>query len=392
MLTDAAIKRRAKTERSIFDSQGLYLRIEPGGSKGWRWNYSYGGRRKTLSFGPYPFITLEKARELRDEARRAMREGKDPLKLRREARAAQAGDSVKFVADQWLEKKHHDSAPATKEKYRWLLEQKIYPTIGTRSIRSIDAADLLQVVRPIERAGQRETAHRVLQVCGRVWRFAVARNLATRDPSADLREALAPVRRQHYPAVTDPAAVGALLRAIDSLPETSAVGIALRLLPHVFVRPGELRTAEWIEFDLDAAVWRVPARKTKLRRDHLVPLSTQAVALLRTRQAQNTLGSRYVFATPRTIKRPLSENAFNAALRALGYPPEVATAHGFRSTARTLLDERLRLPPEWIEVQLAHLVPGLLGETYNRARYVDERAGMMQRWSDYLDELKAAVR
>lgn len=385
MLTDAVIKKKkpeAKPKKH-WDEHGLYLLINPNNVRGWRWKYYWRGKERLLSLGPYPLITLEKAREKRDDLRRLLRDGVDPAKSRLRAKAAKKGESFREVAMRWLASRHKNSADTTTEKIQQILERHVFPAIGDDPIGALEPIDILEMLRVIEATGKHETTHRAHSVTGRVFRFAIAEQLATRDMAADVREALAPVKVEHHAAVTTPAAVARVLRLIDTLPFTT-VGIAMRLAPYLWVRPGELRFMEPKELDLDAALWTIPASKTKLRRDHLVPLAPQAVALLR----QRPMTGRYVFPSPRTAQRPISDATLTATLRALGVSGEEHTVHGFRSTARTLLDEKLRYPPDVIEVQLAHKIPGSLGATYNRAQHLEQRIAMMKTYADYLDRLK----
>lgn len=321
MLTETAIVRAGRKGRKTrYDKDGLYLLIEKSGARGWRWNYLFQGKRKTLSFGPYPLISLEKARTLRDDALRAVRDGKNPLVVRRQLlRPNEGADATTFgaIAEDWLKTKHGGSAATTKKKLRWFLDMIVLPALGQKQITAIEPPDILATLQPLEARGKHESAHKVRQMCGQIFRYAIAKGWAKRDMAADVSDALAAVVVTSYAAITDPLKVGALLRALDALPETTAVGVAMRLAPLVFLRPGELRHAEWSEINLDEAMWRIPAAKMKLRKDHLVPLSRQAIVLLKIRQ-RSAVHSKFVFASPRASGRPLSDNAFNSALRQLG--------------------------------------------------------------------------
>ncbi len=392
-LTDAAIRKagpKAKPYRKG-DGDGLVLLVQPTGAKWWRFEYRLAGVRKGISLGVYPEISLAVARDRRREAREQVALGIDPsLVRRREQQRARVGADETFggIAAEWLSAQRARFAPATIEKLTWLIEL-MAPVIGRRPIRSLEPTDLLDALRPIEDRRRHDSAHRARTLCSQIFRYAIATGRATRDQSADLRGALRPIVRAHHAALTHPKAVGALLRAIDGFDGSVPVQCALKLLPLTFVRPGELRAATWEEIDLTGAVWRIPAGRMKMRVEHLVPLSRQAVTVL-TAVKRVTGRSRYVFPSIRSPKVPMSENTLNAALRRLGYTKDEATAHGFRAMARTMLDERLRIPPDVIEAQLAHRPRGSLGDTYARAKFIEERTTMMQAWADYLDTLKAA--
>ncbi len=316
-----------------------------------------------------------------------MAAGIDPSRERQEAREA-AVQAMTFgeVADEWLERQQHVLAPVTFEKATWMLKTLVGPWLGKRPIAEIEPPELLSVLRRIESRGKHETAHRTKQRCGQVFRYAIATGRAHRDPSADLRDALTPVRSQHRAAVTHPEQVGELLNAIDGFDGTFVVRSALQLAPLVFVRPGELRRAEWSEVDLDAAEWRIPAERMKMREAHIVPLSTQAVAILQELRPL-TEHSRYVFPSIRTITRPMSDGTINAALRRLGYDSDQHVGHGFRAMASTLLNE-MGWAPDVIERQLAHAPRNKVRAAYNRAQHLAERRKMMQAWADFLDGLR----
>lgn len=376
----------------LFDASGLYLELAPSGGRWWRLKYRFGGREKRLSLGTWPDVGLKEARAHRDAARKLLADGVDPGAARRAERATRAADAAgtfEAVAREW----HGRHAPnwAASHAVRILrrFERDVFPWIGGQLVSEITAPELLAVARRIEGRGALETAHRAVQCCGQVFRYAVATGRAARDPTGDLRGALPPARGGHFPALTDPAEVASLLRAIDGYRGTLPVCIALRLAPLVFVRPGELRGALWADIDLDAALWGYTVTKTGT--PHLVPLSTQAVALLRELQPLTGRG-RYVFPSARTPGRPMSDNAILAALRRLGIPRAEMTGHGFRAMARTILDEVLGYRPDWIEQQLAHTVRDPLGRAYNRTAHLEGRRSMMQGWADYLDQLKAGDR
>jgi integrase len=299
-------------------------------------------------------------------------------------------NTFEAVARQWLAKTSADRAESTQQKVTAWLEHDLFPTLGPKVIAAITPREVLAAVHAVEARGALDSAHRLKQICGQVFRFAVACGLAERDVTVDLRGALAVVPKRHYAAITEPAKVGELLRALYGYAGHPFAAAALKLAPMLFVRPGELRAAEWAEINLDLAEWRLPAAKMKMRQDHIVPLSTQAVEVLRGLQLLTGRG-KYVFPSIRTPERCMSENTINAALRALGYPPESMTGHGFRAMARTILDEVLEERVDLIEHQLAHAVKDVNGRAYNRTAHLPARRAMMQRWSDYLDKLRLSA-
>lgn len=374
----------------LTDGAGLYLEVMPTGARYWRMRYRVAGKDKRLAFGVYPEVTLAEARQRRDDARRMLRDGRDPSTERRaERREAKlsAANTFEGVARAWLASQRRKLAPATYAKAERTLEADVFPWIGARPIAAIDPPEALTVVKRVEARGAIETAHRVKARMGQVFRYAIAHGTATRDPTADLRGALAPVVSKSHAAVTDPAQVADLLRALDGYAGQFATRCALRLAPLVFARPGELRHMEWSELDLDAAEWRIPARKMKMREAHVVPLSKQAVTIL-CELAPLTGRGRYVFPGIRTVAEPMSENTVNAALRRMGFDKATMTGHGFRAMASTRLNE-MGWPPDVIERQLAHAERNKVRAAYNRAQYMTERRAMMQAWADYLDQLKA---
>lgn len=388
MLTDSAIRASKPQDRPyrLADGRGLHLHIAPTGGKWWRMRYRYAGKEKMLSLGTYPDVTLKEARQRRDEIRRQLTAGIDPSAARKaEQASAQGADSFEALAREWFGKFSATWSESYVVKVTGHLNNDLIPWLGTRPVREILAPELLAVIRRIEARGALETAHRALQTCGRIFRYAVATGRAERDPTGDLRGALPPVRSQHFATLTDPQDIGHLLRALDGYTGTFIVKQALRLAPRLFVRPGELRKAEWAEINLDGAEWRIPAAKMKMRHEHIVPLSRQAVALLVELQPLTGNG-RYVFPNLRTTGLPLSEVAILAALRRLGYGKEQMTAHGFRAMASTLLNEQ-GWHRDAIERQLAHAERNAIRAAYNRAEHLPERRRMMQAWSDYLDGL-----
>lgn len=390
MLSDTAIRQAKPTikPRKLFDANGLYLLIAPTGGKWWRLKYRFAGKEHVLALGTYPDVGLKAAREKRDAARKLRAAGIDPGDERRKAKAAlmqREGGSFEAVAREWFEKFSAGWAPTHATTVIRRLERDVFPWLGTHPAGEIAAPDLLTVLRRVEARGALETAHRIHQVCGQVFRYAVATGRAQRDPTADLRGALPPVREKHHAALTKPADVAALLRTIDGYRGSFVVRCAMRLAPLVFVRPGELRKAEWSEFDLNTATWRIPATRMKMRVEHIVPLSRQAVEVLRELHPLTGAG-RYVFPGARTAGRPMSENAVTAALRRMGYGHDEMTGHGFRTLASTLLNE-MEWSADAIERQLAHAERDGVRDAYNRAEYLAERQGMMQSWADYLDGL-----
>jgi integrase len=340
-----------------------------------------------LSLGQYPEVTIKEARDNRDDFLKNLRDGIDPS-VKRQAERNADGDTFKAVAEEWLAGQKNLS-PGTVEQIRTRLTTYLYPKIGQHKIGTIEPTDLLKALRAVEAKGRHDTAHRCRSHAGRVFRYAIATGRAQRDHSADLRDALATVTTTHHAALTTPNEVGKLLVDIDAYAGFSSVMSALRLAPLVFVRPGELRGAEWSEIDLKAAEWRIPARRMKMKADHIVPLSRQAVAILR-EQHTITGAGRYVFPSVRTDDKPISENTINAALRGLGYTGNQMTGHGFRTTASTLLHE-LGFATDVIERQLAHTESNKTKAAYNRAAHLPERKRMMQRWADHLDKLRAAA-
>ncbi|TCO41183.1 tyrosine-type recombinase/integrase [Dokdonella fugitiva] len=371
---------------------GLYLEIMPTGAKYWRWKYRYAGKEKRLALGVFPEVPLAEATDLRDKARAALRDGRDPAAERRERKLAvraALGSSFEIVAREWLSKQTH-MATTTFDKAQRELEVHAFPWIGKRPIGEIIASELLSMLRRVEERGKLETAQRVKQRCGQIFRYAVATDRAERDPTADLRGALATPKKQHRAAITDPARVGELLRAIDGYSGSFITLCALRLSPLVFARPGEIRRAEWSEIDLERAEWRIPAAKMKMREAHVVPLAPQAVAILADLRPL-TGGRRYVFPGVTDPKGCMSENTINAALRRMGYDKAEMTAHGFRAMASTRLNE-LGYPPDVIERQLAHAERNKVRAAYNRAQHMDARRKMMQAWAEYLDALRTGAR
>ncbi len=390
MLSDTTIRNAKPSDKPYkrFDAGGLYLIVNPTGRKWWRFKYRFAGKDQLLSLGTYPEVSLKEARDARDAKRKLVAAGIDPSAERKATKAAlvrRETGGFEAVAREWFEKFSANWEPSHADTVIRRLQRDVFPWLGVRPVDQITAPELLTVLRRVEGRGALETAHRIHQVCGQVLRYAVATGKAQRDPSADLRGALPPVREKHHAALTEPKQVGALLRAINGYQGSFVVRCAMRLAPLAFVRPGELRKAEWSEFDLDGATWRLPAARMKMRTEHIVPLSRQAVEIL-SELKPLTGGGRYVFPSARTTGRPMSENAVTAALRRMGYGRGEMTAHGFRTIASTLLNE-LAWPRDAIERQLAHAERDGVRDAYNRAEYLAERKRMMQAWADYLDGL-----
>ncbi len=377
----------------LSDGGGLYLLVNTDGAKYWRMDYRYVDSRRTLAFGKYPEISLADARTRRTEARKLLDAGVDPgehRKAKKAAKSVRAGNSFEVIAREWFAKQRDGWADSHADKILARLENDVFKWLGARPIAEITAPDLLAVIRRIEGRGVLETAHRALANCGQIFRYAVATGRAERDPSGDLRGSMPSVksRRTHFAAVTEPKQAAALLRALDGYQGSPTVCAALKLSPLLFVRPGELRQAEWSAIDLDAAEWRYTVTKTNT--PHIVPLAAQAVAILRELQALTGEG-RYLFPSPRSKERPLSDNGVLSAMRRMAIGKEEMSGHGFRAMARTILDEVLKFPPHLIEHQLAHAVRDPNGRAYNRTSHIEERRLMMQAWADYLDKLKAGA-
>jgi len=377
-----------KTVR-LFDGRGLYLEIAPTGSRWWRFKYRFAGKEKRISLGVYPDVGLKKARDRRDEMRKLVADGIDPSAARKQQKLMAldaAANTFEAVAREWFEKHSANWEASYSVKLLARLEANIFPWLGDRPIRDIKLPELLSVLRRVESRGVLETAHRLMNYCGNIYRYAVATGRAERDISSDLRGALPPSTPQHHASVTDPEGVAALLRAIDGYRGSNVTRYALQLAPLVFVRPGELRKAEWSEIDLEAGEWRIPPGRMKMKTKHIVPLSSQAVAILRALQPLTGKGH-YVFPGARSRERCMSENTVNGALRRLGWSGSEMTGHGFRSMASTLLNEQ-GWNRDAIERQLAHTERNSIRAAYNYAEHLPERRRMMQAWSDYLHTLR----
>lgn len=395
-LTDIKL-RTAKPQHKpykVSDSGGLFLLITPTGSKYWRLKYRFNSKEKLLAIGVYPIISLAEAREKRDQAKKQILNGVDPSvfkKTSKQALKTATDGAFEIVAREWHLKNASLWTPNHARLVLRRLENYIFPWLGSCQTSEVSASQLLDALRRIEYKGALETAHRVHQICGQIFRYAVATGRASRDPTGDLRGALTPKKVKHYASILEPKKVGQLLQAIDAYDGFFVTKCALRLAPLTFVRPGELRKAEWSEINLDKAEWTISAERMKMRQPHLVPLSRQAVAILKELYPL-TGGGKYLFPGILTNKRPMSDNTINAALKRLGYESTEITGHGFRAMARTLLDEVLGFRPDIIEHQLAHAVKDPLGRAYNRATHLQVRREMMQKWSDYLDELAKSTK
>jgi integrase len=370
----------------VTDERGLYIEVTPRGGKRWRFKYRFEGKEKLLSVGIYPDIGLKKARERRDELRRQVAEGIDPSDVRKAEKLSKAGmESFEFVAREWHSKHKHNWSESHLTRTLARLEKNVFPWLGKKNINEIKAQELLAVLRRIENRGALETAHRTNQICGQIFRYAIATGRAERDIAADLKGALPPAKVKHHASVTEPAKIGELMRAIKGYSGQFTTACALRLAPLVFVRPGELRHAEWGEVDLEKAEWRIPAEKMKMKTIHIVPLSKQALTILTELQMVTGQG-KYLFPSNRTKTRPMSNNTINAALRRLGYSKDEMTGHGFRSMASTILNEQ-GWNRDAIERQLAHSERDGVRAAYNYAEYLPERKKMIEAWSVYLSQL-----
>ncbi|MDR3417362.1 MAG: tyrosine-type recombinase/integrase [Nevskia sp.] len=390
MLTDVQLRKLKPRDRlyRIADRDGLCIEVTPSGARHWRYRYRFAGKAKMLALGAYPEIPLSQARMACNQTRAKLHAGVDPgeaRKLDKLAALAAVANTFEAVMREWLDKQTQLSQ-ATLGKAQWMLETMVLPWLGKRPIKDITAQELLLVLRRVEERGTLETAQRLKQRCGQIFRYAIATGRADRDPAADLRGAMRTPRTRHHASITDPREIGELLRAIYGHRGSFVTACALKLAPLFFVRPGELRKAEWTEFDLDAAEWRIPGHKMKMGEQHIVPVASQAMAILRELHPL-TGGGRYVFPGVRTPQRPMSENTVNAALRRLGYANDQMTGHGFRSLASTRLHE-MGWRSDVIERQLAHGERNKVKAAYNFAEYLPERRKMMQAWADYLDALR----
>ncbi len=386
-LTDAKVKgiKPDSTRFRVSDKDGMYLEVSPSGGKLWRFKYRFNGKHKLLALGKYPDTSLARAREKLQEARQQLAEGKDPARLK-QLRKAEKKNTFKIIADEWWNAKKAGWTPGHADKVYRRLEKDILPYLKDRPVKEINAREILDVLRRAEARGVIDTAHRLAQICSNIFIFALASGRVDYNPAADISKALAVNPRKNHPAITKPHEIRELLLSINSFKGSYTVFCALKIAPLVFVRPGELRKAEWKEVNLDDSMWEVPSRRMKMKREHLVPLSRQAVQILRDIQPLTGTGL-YIFPSIRTHSRPMSENTLNAALRRIGYSKEEMCSHGFRTMASTRLHE-MGWPSDIIEFQLAHADRNKIRGIYNRAEYLDKRVQMMQAWADYLDELR----
>lgn len=390
----AVTKAKARPKQyKLADSGGMYLLVMPSGSKYWRYDYSFNKKRNTLALGIFPDISLADARKAHQKAREVLASGQDPSDLKKTkklGRDIEQGNSFEAIGREWFDNKMEDKSDSHKKRSLRILEKDLYPSIGHRPITKITVPEILGALRKIEARGSVDIAHRAKQLSGQIFRYAIASGRAETDPSRDLGDALKTHIKKHYAAITDPLALGKLLIAIDGFSGTPAVKSALQLSALLFQRPGEIRHMEWVEINWNDEQWEIPAEKMKMKHSHIVPLSSQSVAVLRYMESLKG-SSKFVFQSARGASRPLSENGVRTALRAMGYDNQTMTPHGFRATARTILDEQLNYRPDFIEHQLAHAVKDPNGRAYNRTKYLPQRKEMMQKWADYLDELKSNI-
>ena len=371
----------------LTDGGGLYLLVSPSGGKWWRFDYRFQSKRKTLSMGVYPAISLKDARDRRDEAKKQLANGIDPAMVRKSQKHQQSQpNTFEAVAREWHAKFKPGWSDTHASRLLRLLERDIFPWLGSMPVSDVSSPLLLQTIRRIETRSL-DTAHRAMQNCGQVFRYAIATGRQQNDPTHALKGAIPPIRDNHFASITHPEQIGPLLRAIEGYKGEFITQSALRLGPLVFVRPGELRHAEWSEINLEIGEWRIPSEKMKMGQPHIVPLARQSIVLLTDLQPLTGTGQ-YLFPSVRSLDRPLSENTINAALRRLGYTKDEMTGHGFRSMASTLLNEQ-GWNRDHIERQLAHAERNKIRAAYNYADYLPERRKMMQAWADYLDTLKA---
>lgn len=392
-LKDTAIKncKPGIKDKKYSDGDGLYLLVTSKGGKYWRMKYRLHGKEHLLALGTYPEIQLADARMLRDDARRLVAKGIDPnevKKARKDSNLVNAENSFEVITREWHTKFFVNKSESHRVRTLRSFERDVFPWIGNRPIADIKAPELLKTLQRIESRGALETAHRTRSACGQVFRYAIATGRAERDWAADLVGALPPYKSENLAALTEPAQVAQLLRVIETFECSFVVKSALYMSPYVFVRPGNLRKAEWSEINFACKRWEIPALKMKMKKDFIVPLSRQVIEILKDLKPL-TGGGKYVFPCHRTTLKPMSENAILAALRRMGYSKDEMTGHGFRAMARTMIRERLKEDPEYIEIQLAHVTKNANGTAYDRVAFIDERTEMMQQWADYLDKLKA---
>jgi integrase len=395
-LNDLKVKNAKPSEKPVkyFDGGGLFLLLTPSGGKLWKLKYRFGGVEKTLSLGAYPQVSLSDAREKRSKARRKIDTGIDPAEEKKAVMAEKAEiseNTFQNIALEWHSKRYDTWTRGHAETIKRRLERDVFPLIGHRPIKGIKASDIINVLRIIESRGAIETAHRIKIVCSQIFRYARASDKTDTDPTIDINGFIQPAKVKHRAAIIEPEGIAGLLRSIDGYEGTFIVKCALQLAPLIFVRPGELRSAEWTEIDFKSALWTIPAERMKMRTSHIVPLSCQTIEILKSLHPF-TRNSKYVFPSSRSPLRPMSNNAILSALRRMGFEKDEMSGHGFRAMARTILDEVLQFRPDFIEHQLAHAVRDPNGRAYNRTSHIEERKKMMQVWADYLDGLKAGAK
>lgn len=394
-LTDTQLRNAKPAEKdyTITDGQGLSILITSKGAKGWRFRYRHLGKPKLISFGTYPEVSLQQARARRDEARALVAKGKDPGEARKEAKAQaklEALNTFEAVGNEWHALHNKNKSERHQQRVKRWLEFYLYPTLGNKAISSITAPMLLETTNILQKQSKLETAHRIIQTAGQVFRYAIQKGFATNNPAPDLKGALPPPVVKNMAAILEPKNFAGLLRSIEGYQGTLTVRCALKLAPLLFQRIGELRHMKWADLDFERNEWRYTVTKTKT--EHIVPLSTQAVDIIKEMQSYSGHGQ-FVFPGGRTHERPMSENAINGALRNLGYDTQNdITGHGFRAVAQTLGEQELGFDPKHIERQLAHSVANPLGTAYERAQFLKDRKVMMQTWADYLDELKTGAK
>jgi integrase len=380
-------------EYKLSDGLGLHLLVTPSGGKLWRLQYRFSGKQKLLSFGAYPTVSLADARKRRDDAKELLEQGTDPgevKKAKAAAVAADASNTFKAIAEDWYAGLKEDWSDSHAVHVRRWLDQRIYPVIGDRPIASLETVELVQILKAVA-SSSLETGHRIKTIFHQVFRHATFTGKLKHNPATDFKGAIKPKNPKGMAAPVEPKDVAPMLRAFDGFRGSYVVQCALKLAPLLFCRPGELRQMEWAEIDLDAAIWSIPGEKMKMGLPHLVPLSTQALSILKDIQVLTGHG-KYVFPSARSFTRCMSENAINAALRRMGFEKDEITGHGFRAMARTMIREQLHVEAEYIEIQLAHKTKAPNGTAYDRVAFLKERKQMMQHWSDYLDQLKAGAK
>jgi len=389
-LTDVKVKNARPKEKpyKIYDERGLYIIVMPSGGKWWRFDYTFGGKRKTVSFGTYPSVSIKEARDKREEMKKLLGEGVDISEKKKE----KDSPLLKKVAWEWFETKKQLWTERHAKTVKERIKNYIEPTLGAKKISEITPPQIFNMLITVQDKGYIELSKRLKQILSMIFQYAIVKGVVVMNPAASLGRGVLAVRKpNHYPTLIDPGEIGALIRAISGY-EFIVVRCALKFLSLTFVRPGELRNAEWKEIDFKEKLWKIPAEKMKMKREHLVPLSKQALQVLEEIKPFTISHNKYIFPSVKDNNRPISETTINAALRRMGYDTKKdITAHGFRAMARTILHEKLGYSPDVIELQLAHAVPDRLGEAYNRTKFIEERTKMMQEWADYLDKLSNLI-